>query len=129
MSEEFKPEVGTIAWRDLTVENADEIRDFYGAVCGWTFVRHPMANGEYDDYCMQTADGKTVVSGICHARGVNAKLPPQWLVYVAVKDLDNSIRQCEQLGGKVIDGPRNVGDKPFCVIQDPAGACAALIQV
>ena len=28
-------DLGTINWRDLTVENAEEIRDFYSNVVGW----------------------------------------------------------------------------------------------
>lgn len=32
MSETNKPEIGTIGWTDLTVPQADKVRDFYGAV-------------------------------------------------------------------------------------------------
>ena len=35
MSEMPKPKVGTVAWTDLTIPNADEVRDFYAAVTGW----------------------------------------------------------------------------------------------
>ena len=28
------------------------------------------------------------VSGICHARGSNADLPPVWLIYITVADLE-----------------------------------------
>jgi predicted enzyme related to lactoylglutathione lyase len=36
MSESETPPVGSIGWCDLTVENADTIRDFYRGVVGWT---------------------------------------------------------------------------------------------
>ncbi|MGB6336961.1 MAG: VOC family protein, partial [Thermoanaerobaculia bacterium] len=35
MSDDSKPEIGKIGWTDLTVENADDVRDFYTAVVGW----------------------------------------------------------------------------------------------
>lgn len=34
MSEPTTPNVGDIAWRDLTVENADEVQAFYAKVTG-----------------------------------------------------------------------------------------------
>ena len=126
MTQDDKPTVGSIAWFDLTVKDAHGVRDFYKEVVGWG--ADALSMGDYDDYCMtEPTDGKTV-AGVCHARGPNAKLPPQWLIYIAVEDLDRSIERCRTLGGKVIDGPRKSCDKPFCVIQDPAGAVAALVQ-
>jgi len=73
-------------------------------------------------------DGATK-AGVCHSRGVNAELPPCWLVYITVSDLDASIGRCRELGGKVISEPKDLGPAGrFCVIQDPAGAYAALFQ-
>ncbi len=43
-----------------------------------------------------------------------------------VADLDESIRPCVELGGRVINGPRKAGQQRYCVIQDPAGAVCAL---
>jgi predicted enzyme related to lactoylglutathione lyase len=67
------------------------------------------------------------VAGVSHARGSNAQLPPQWLIYVAVDDLDASLQRCLVLGGSVVDGPRALGVQRFCVIRDPAGAVMALV--
>jgi predicted enzyme related to lactoylglutathione lyase len=76
----------------------------------------------------EPSTGKAV-AGICHARGENANLPPQWLIYINVEDLEKSIANCVGLGGKVVAGPKNMGKQGgFCVIQGPAGAVAALFQ-
>ncbi|MBW8873323.1 MAG: hypothetical protein JF614_00025 [Acidobacteria bacterium] len=77
-----KPEVGTIAWVDLTVP--ETLRDFYRDVAGWRPA--------------------------------------------PVADLDASIARCLERGGKVVAGRRSMGQARFCVIQDPAGAVAALYQ-
>lgn len=58
--------IGRIGWIDMTVENAEGIRDFYKAVVGWGHEDVPM--GKYSDYSMTTPDGDAV-AGICHARG------------------------------------------------------------
>ena len=83
--------------------------------------------GEYHDFDIKSAEGQCV-AGICHARGPNANLPAQWLIYIVVADVEESARKCEALGGAVIDGPRSMGAQKFCVIQNPAGAVAALFS-
>lgn len=126
MGETHRPRPGTIGWIDLTVADADRTRDFYEAVVGWTTSDIQM--GGYSDYCMHPADGEPPVAGVCHARGPNAALPPCWLVYLTVSDLDRSLAECVARGGKVLVGPRSMGEARYAVIQDPAGAAAALYQ-
>jgi uncharacterized protein len=118
--------IGSIGWFDLTVENAEEIRDFYSSVVGWKST--PVAMGEYDDYCMNQPDDDTTVAGICHARGANKDIPPQWLMYITVENFEESCERCIALGGKILSPVRNSGQGIYCVIQDPAGAVAALYQ-
>ena len=127
MSEQEKLKVGSVSWADLTVENADEVRDFYSQVVGWQPVGLEM--GGYSDYCMNEPGTDKSVVGICHARGPNRDLPAQWLIYITVEDLDKSIARCVELGGEVINGPRDMGKQGrYCVIRDPAGAVAGLFE-
>jgi len=117
---------GHIGWVDLTVPDADGVRDFYTAVTGWKVEN--VAMGGYSDYCMTARDGAQV-AGVCHRRGPNENLPAVWLVYIVVDDLEASMAACRAKGGKVLDGPRSMGGTSrICVIQDPAGAVAALYQ-
>lgn len=118
---------GIIAWSDLTIPDADEIRDFYSSVIGWTAA--PVEMGDYQDYSMMSGSSDQPVAGICHRRGSNKDLPPQWLIYITVENLDASIKNCNELGGSVIAGPTSMGGARYCVIRDPAGAVAALYQV
>ena len=126
MSEPERPAVGSVCWIDLTVSDAETVRDFYRAVVGWNI--DPVDMGGYSDYSMAVPSTQAAVTGVCHARGVNADLPPQWLVYVVVEDLDTSAQRCVESGGSVIAGPRTMGRGRFCVIRDPAGAVCALYQ-
>jgi len=109
---------------DLTVPSAERVRDFYKCVVGWT--ASDVAMQGYSDYCMHPPGGDPV-AGICHTRGINANIPPAWLIYITVADLDASIARVKELGGAVLDGPREMGGR-MCVIRDPAGAVCALFQ-
>jgi len=121
-----QPKMGQIGWVDLTVGDAESIRDFYTSVVGWR--PEPLDMGGYSDFTMRPPDGDPV-AGVCHARGSNADVPAQWLIYITVTDLDDSMEQCRVLGGAVTAGPKNAGSMGrYCVIRDPAGAVAALFE-
>jgi predicted enzyme related to lactoylglutathione lyase len=122
-----KPEVGTIGWIDLSVPNADKVRDFYKGVVGWT--DEALSMGEYNDYVMKTPESQTSITGICHKQGVNADIPSQWLIYITVADLDKSASQVEALGGKILVAPKSVGSYGrMSIVQDPGGAIAGLFE-
>ena len=129
--------VGQVVWRDLTVDDADGVRDFYAEVVGWKVTPlgmpapedGPGAGEGYSDYVMESVapDGSTdAVAGVCHARGSNRGIPPQWLMYVRVADLDASIAAAEAGGGRVLHGPRSMGSGTLAVVEDPAGAALGL---
>jgi len=121
-----KPSVGVIGWTDLTVDDAEGVRDFYAAVVGWS--PEPVDMGDYSDFMMNCPATGHAVAGICHARGTNADVPAaQWLVYITVDDVDRAARECEARGGTVLAGPKGAGGQGrMCVIRDPAGAVVAL---
>ena len=119
-------EVGKIGWIDLTVPDAGRVRDFYRAVVGWKSEGVDM--GGYEDFCMLPEEGGPV-AGVCHARGTNAGLPAQWLVYVTVADLDASLAACSAHGGKALTPVKDMGPwGRMAVIQDPAGAVMTILQ-
>ena len=118
------PRPGTVSWQDLTVEEVEQVRDFYQSVVGW--APEPVGAGAHTDFVM-TADGAEV-AGICQARGGNADVPPIWLIYITVEDLDHSLDECIRLGGSILAAPRGYGGGRYCVIKDPAGAVCALYQ-
>ena len=101
-----KSDIGAVEWMDLTVENAEQVKEFYSQVVGWD--SSPVSMGDYNDFNISKPENGETVAGICHARGSNANLPAQWLVYVRVESVALSAAKCEQLGGKVLDGPRTM---------------------
>lgn len=119
------PTPGTMAWLDLSVDDAGAARDFYASVVGWTAEPTPMDG--YDDWTMAGADGEAA-AGICYARGENAGLPPVWIPYFAVTDLDAAVSAATDAGGTVVAGPQRDGGSGYAVLRDPAGATFAVFQ-
>jgi predicted enzyme related to lactoylglutathione lyase len=118
---------GHIGWIDLTVADASTLRDFYQTVTGWEPA--PVEMGGYQDFCMHPPGEAQPVAGICNARGPNADLPPVWMVYITVANLDESVARCLRLGGKLQRAVESMGNMGrFCVIADPAGAFCALFE-
>jgi predicted enzyme related to lactoylglutathione lyase len=112
VSDPAKPPVCSIGWCDLTVPNADDVRDFYRDVVGWTPTEVDM--GGYSDFVMRRPDDATPTTGVCWARGGNAGLPPVWLVYFVVASLEVSLDRVRNGGGTVL--------------RDPAAAVCALYE-
>ena len=113
-------------WIDIAVADAVGLKDFYAAVAGWT--PEPVSMGDYDDFGMKDASGETV-GGICHARGPNADLPPMWIPYFGVDDIEVAVERCTALGGELLRPVQDMGSYgKIAVIRDPAGAVCALSQ-
>jgi predicted enzyme related to lactoylglutathione lyase len=118
---------GRIGWIDLTVPDAEGVRSFYEAVVGWT--ASPVEMGGYSDYAMTPAAGGDAVTGICHARGSNEGLPPVWMIYIVVEDIEAALAACTAHGGAVVRPSKKLGGSGwYAMIRDPAGAHVALWQ-
>lgn len=122
---------GCIISADLTVDDAGPVRDFYRDVIGWNVEEMPMKDGAetYSDYIMKNADGNWV-GGVCHHRGTNIGIPPQWITYINVPDVGVSVQRCIELGGAVVKESRNdSGQYNYAIIRDPFGAVIGLTSM
>jgi predicted enzyme related to lactoylglutathione lyase len=126
MSISSKPEIGSITWFDLTVPDADKVKDFYSPYfvgIGWKST--PVSMGDYNDFKINSPDSGKTNASICHNRGGNADLPIQWLIYITVRSADENGKLCEQNGGKVLVDPREIRGYG---IEDFTGAVCALFE-
>ena len=118
--------IGTMAWLDLSVNNAEVVKSFYQEVIGWKVDNISM--GEYDDYAMLEPINSEAVAGVCHAQGENKDLPPAWLPYFLVADIEQSIAAVQAKGGTLMTEIKAMGSDKYAVIKDPAGAVCAIYQ-
>lgn len=108
---------GTFCWDELHTRDLPAAKAFFMSLFGWT--------GKGDeggmDYWHWRNGGKDIGGMTSHMGGPN--VPPHWLSYIAVSDVDGTSKQAATLGGKVLvpamDIPK-VGR--FSVVQDPTGA-------
>lgn len=121
---EYTP--GTFCWADLGTTDAGLARAFYGALLGWE--PDGSSSPDPDAHSVMALDGDAV-AGIYAlgedqlARGV----PPRWLSYVSVEDVDGIAARVVELGGKVSTEPFDVArDGRAAVVADPQGATFAL---
>lgn len=128
------PALGTLAWLDLTVDNASQVRDFYQSVLHWQPINVPMRDSPapgsgptYHDYGMApvtTPDAP--VTGVCHARGPNTGLPAVWIPYFTVADVQQAVSAAQAAGGSLIGEIRPMGSGKVAFVRDPAGATFAV---
>jgi predicted enzyme related to lactoylglutathione lyase len=110
---------GRFVWYDLMTTNPAAAPAFYAPVTGWGTQTWdgPMP------YTMWTNKG-TPIGGIMQVQ--NPSAPPHWLAYISSPNVDETIKQGVELGGRVIAPPAdipNVGR--YAVAADPQGAVFA----
>ena len=118
---------GKFGWNELLTPDVGAARAFYGDLLGWSYTEHRMPDGGI--YVVANLDGQPV-AGLFAATGDKFKgVPPHWMGYVTVSDVDGLAGRTASLGGKVLVPPT---DRPavgrFSVITDPTGAEIALMQ-
>lgn len=116
--------IGEVCWVEVNTSDVTGATDFYAKLLGWQrgagevgfpyqFLKRP---GEERNF-----------GGVT---GLNRPgVPPHWLVYFEVPDLDAAVRQVVELGGQALSpvillpqGGR------FAAVADPQGAAFALFQ-
>jgi hypothetical protein len=119
---------GTFSWVDLATPDAAAAKAFYTHVFGWE--AHDSPAGPDSVYTMLSLAGKHVaglyeMSAEQRAQGI----PPHWLSYVTVDDIDAATEKVTALGGTVLAGPMDVMEAGrMAMVQDPTGATFALWQ-
>jgi len=119
---------GMFNWTDLSTTDVAGAKRFYGELFDWNFEDMPISEGH--TYSMARRGGQEVgaVSELM-AEQRQQGVPPHWMAYIWVSDLDATAKQVEPLGGKVVVPPFDVLDVGrMCVLQDPTGAIVSLWQ-
>ena len=113
---------GTFSWPELATTDQKAGVAFYRALLGWDLNEVPLGPGEM--YSMFQMRGKEVAAA-CTMRPDERQMgvPPHWNSYVTVKNVDESAKKAQQLGGRVLAPPFDVMDAGrMAVLQDPTGA-------
>jgi predicted enzyme related to lactoylglutathione lyase len=113
-------EPGALCWNELSSPDIEASGAFYRDLFGWTVAPF---EGSPDPYLV-IQNGDRGNGGI---RPLDPPgMPPNWLVYFAVDDIDAGLAKVEELGGTKMVGPVDIGIAKIGVVQDPQGAAFAL---
>ena len=126
---EFKEHApGTFCWVDLATTDSKAAKKFYSELMGWETMDIPA--GPDMVYTMLQFRGKEV--GGLYGMGPEQRsqgLPPHWMSYVSVVDVDGTAEKAKSLSGTIVMEPADVFEAGrMALIQDPTGAVVAVWQ-
>lgn len=123
-------EQGEFVWNELVTTDPERCKQFYGEVVGWTAVDMPMPPGGAPGVYTLWKVGDKQIGGMFRMGGPQFEgVPPHWMAYIAVDDVDAAAAKVEPAGGRVLFPPTDIeGVGRFCTIQDPTGGFVSLMQ-
>jgi uncharacterized protein len=123
------PTPGKFMWNELMTTDADAAAKFYGSVVGWKTSSMPMPGSDAGEKYHLWKVGDEDAGGMLQMSGPQfAGIPPHWMSYVHVADVDACAAKVAPAGGKLAQPPFDIpGIGRFCVVIDPQGAALALM--
>jgi predicted enzyme related to lactoylglutathione lyase len=120
-----KPASGKFCWNELMTRDTEGSSKFYSELLGWKAVDSEMPGMPYTLWKHEGAD----VGGMMKMpEDLPAAVPPHWMSYVAVDDVDALANRVNDLGGMLLTPPYDIPHVGrFCIVQDPSGATLGLI--
>jgi predicted enzyme related to lactoylglutathione lyase len=118
--------VGKFVWYDLVAHDVAAVKQFYGALLGWTFRDDRTPDPRYVTILH---DGSPIGGIVALSEEERREFAPQWLSLLSVADVDAAISTAAALGATVSWGPRDVAERGRMVLMtDPQGALIALVS-
>lgn len=117
------------AWHELNTPDSTATKEFYTNCFGWETSEMDM--GEHGTYTMFAMAGSKPFGGIVEMKDEQLKdVPAHWAVYIGVEDIQESVKNVQLAGGKVIVPPFEIPNVGITsLVQDPQGASFYLFQV
>lgn len=124
--EDFEADPGEWIWIQLLSRDGRKAAEFYRTVAGYEVVENSQPDRQSD--FVLTAEGYARAT----VRTIPADKPdvkPNWLPFVRVANLGESLALASKLGGKVLVEPRaELLDGKVAVVADPSGGAIGLLE-
>jgi len=115
---------GHFVWEELITTDPSSAAMFYSKIAG---IKTEPAPGDPSYTLLVTGAGRM---GGLMTLGANPKIvsaSPIWLSYIGTLNVEETVRQAESLGGRIIRPSTAMGDGGrFAILQDPQGAVFAV---
>ncbi|HEY5290032.1 MAG TPA: VOC family protein [Caulobacteraceae bacterium] len=114
---------GKFSWYELMTTDTAAAVAFYEKVVGWKSEAMGQTPDGSPYTVLSTAEGG--IAGLMKMEG----MPPAWLGYVSVDDVDDYAKRFEAAGGQIHRAPGDIpGIGRFSVVADPQGAGIILFK-
>jgi predicted enzyme related to lactoylglutathione lyase len=119
-------ENNSYCWADLSTGDRPGAKAFYEKLFGWKII--PGKDKDESSY-LHIQLGEKEFAGILPDTHRNPHVPPHWIPYFMVADIDAATAKAQELGAKIYAPPMKV-DKSlsFAVLADPQGAAFSLFS-
>jgi predicted enzyme related to lactoylglutathione lyase len=118
------PDRGLFVWHEVSCKDIRSSEDFYSRLIGWKAESWDQ-NPSYKLFLTRRVAKAGLWAIIEQPNQVTP--PPHWLSYIGTADVDSTVRQAVELGGKVVVPAYNVPNiGRMAHLQDPQGAVFAV---
>jgi uncharacterized protein len=122
---ETSPEVGEASWHELMTTDAPAALKFYSEIFGWQ-PSETMDMGTMGKYHMFNRP-HGMIGGMMNKPPEMANVPPHWMVYFRVPDINAAVERIKANGGQILNGPMEVPGGDWVLnAMDPQGAAFSL---
>ena len=116
---------GTLCWADLSTHDVKRASDFYSGLFGWQVAADPKDTSGY----LHIKNGEHFIGGIPPTKYSQPGVPPHWLAYFSVDDVDATANKAKDMGAKLFLPPMSMeGVGRMSVIADLQGAVFAIFK-
>lgn len=116
---------GSYSWFEYASHGSEETIPFYEKAFGYTAKTNDMGEMKYTTFYIEDQ----AISGLYTMPEDMKEIPPHWLLYFTVANLDASLELATSLGATVLMPKMAVPEIGFfSVIQDPQGAVFGLVE-
>ena len=118
---ELMNEPGSLCWAELDTTDTESAKKFYTGLFGWG----TKDSEQYTEWLR----GGTSIGGMMKIPKEWGPVPPNWLVYFMVADVDASVKKAGELGAGTIVPPTDIPKTGrFAVLHDQQSAVFAIFK-
>jgi predicted enzyme related to lactoylglutathione lyase len=126
--EKEQADVGEVSWHELMTTDYAAAFDFYHDLFGWEKLE-AMDMGGGMIYQLFGRNGRQR-GGMFNKMPGMEQIPPNWLIYFRVADINGKVEEVKKHGGQILNGPMEVpGGDMIAQCMDPQGAAFAIHSV
>lgn len=111
-------EHGSMCWSEVNSTHAEQNAAFYSTV--FDLAQHKLDTPDHTYFTLH--DGEPAVAGVMQMDANWGNVPPHWMPYFAVDNLEAANAVVKKHGGKIMHGPIASPYGSIMVAQDPQGA-------